>query len=154
MPKRSTATVIAVLLLVIVGIQAVPYGRNHTNPPVRLEPPWDGERTRELAVRACFDCHSNETVWPWYTNVAPVSWWISGGVEEGREALNFSEWDRVQEEAHEAAEVVLEGEMPPNSYVLLHPEAALDPAELLDLAEGLRAAVGVGGRGESRDADD
>ena len=61
--------VIALLLL----IQLVPYGRNHANPPVRQEPAWDSPQTRELAVRACYDCHSNQTAWPWYTNVAPIS---------------------------------------------------------------------------------
>jgi hypothetical protein len=52
-------------------IQVVPYGRSHTNPPVQSEPKWDSPQTRALAVRACYDCHSNETTWPWYTNVAP-----------------------------------------------------------------------------------
>src|SRR5690349_11025724 len=65
-------------LLAITGlfllIQAVPYGRAHTNPPVVSEPHWDSPRTRELAKRACFDCHSNETRWPWYSHVAPMSW--------------------------------------------------------------------------------
>ena len=63
-------------VIVIVGflaIQLVPYGRTHTNPPVTAEPAWDSPQTRALAVRACFDCHSNETVWPWYTSIAPIS---------------------------------------------------------------------------------
>ena len=55
-------------------IQLVRFGRNHTNPPVAQEPSWDSTETRALAERACFDCHSNETVWPWYSNIAPVSW--------------------------------------------------------------------------------
>ena len=65
-------------LLAVVGlfvlIQLAPFGRNHTNPPVVQEPSWDSAETRALAKRACFDCHSNETVWPWYSNIAPVSW--------------------------------------------------------------------------------
>ena len=67
------------LVVVIVGfliIQVVPYGRNHTNPPVEQEPAWDSPQTRSLAERACFVCHSNETTLPWYRNVAPVSWLV------------------------------------------------------------------------------
>ena len=68
--------VILIVLIVAVGgfllIQFVPFGRDHTNPPVVQEPKWDSPATRELAKRACFDCHSNETVWPWYSNIAPA----------------------------------------------------------------------------------
>jgi hypothetical protein len=63
--------------------QAIPYGRGHSNPPVTKEPAWDSSRTRELAKRACFDCHSNETTWPWYSNVAPESWLIQRDVDAG-----------------------------------------------------------------------
>jgi hypothetical protein len=79
--------------LVVLGvlIQFVPYGHDHTNPPVMQEPQWDTMQTRPLAKRACFDCHSNETVWPWYSNIAPASWLIYRDVAEGREHFNFSE---------------------------------------------------------------
>ena len=63
--------ILAVVALALL-IQLVPYGRAHTNPPVVAEPNWDSPQTRELAVRACFDCHSNETTWPWYSNIAPI----------------------------------------------------------------------------------
>ena len=96
--------------LVVLGIfaliQAVPYGRSHTNPPVTAEAPWDSARTRELAVRACYDCHSNETTWPWYSNVAPMSWLVQRDVDEGRGVLNFSEWDQPQAEAEVVQSVV------------------------------------------------
>src|SRR5687767_12746271 len=62
-------------------LQLVPYGQAHTNPPIIAEPLWDSPRTRELARRACFDCHSNETRWPWYANVAPFSWVMQNHVE-------------------------------------------------------------------------
>ncbi|NVB82954.1 MAG: cytochrome C, partial [Kofleriaceae bacterium] len=65
-------------------MQLVPYGRARSNPPVASEPAWDSPRTRELAVRACFDCHSNETKWPWYARVAPMSWVLERDVEIGR----------------------------------------------------------------------
>ncbi|HEU5321850.1 MAG TPA: heme-binding domain-containing protein, partial [Methylomirabilota bacterium] len=102
--------------LALAAIQLVPYGRDHTNPPVTREPGWDRPQTRALAVRACFDCHSNQTVWPWYSSLAPVSWLLQRDVDEGRRALNFSEWDRRQGEAHESAKTVRKGEMPPWFY--------------------------------------
>src|SRR5687768_3027163 len=69
---------------VLAAVQLVPYGRDHTNPPVRQEPAWDRPQTRALVARACFDCHSNETTWPWYSHIAPVSWLIQRDVVEGR----------------------------------------------------------------------
>jgi hypothetical protein len=129
---------LAGLLLVI---QLVPYGRDHSNPPVVQEPDWDRPRTRELAVRACFDCHSNETRWPWYSHVAPVSWLLQWDVDEGRRIVNFSEWHRPYEEASESAETVIEGEMPPWYYVILHPPAKLTAEEKSDLVRGLTATL-------------
>ncbi len=131
--------------IVVVGLlavaQAVPYGRSHDNPPVLAEPQWDSPRTRDLAVRACFDCHSNQTTWPWYSNVAPVSWLVQSDVDGGRDRLNFSEWNRPQE-ASEAAEIVQEGEMPPFQYKILHGSARLSDREKAELVAGLRATFG------------
>lgn len=133
------------LLVMVVGgllvIQLVPYGRVHDNPPVVAEPSWDSAVTRELAVRACFDCHSNDTVWPWYSNVAPMSWMVQLDVHEGREHLNYSEWDRPQE-GDESAETVREDSMPPGYYTLIHPDARLTDAELAELVAGLEATFG------------
>ena len=131
------------LLVLLLAAQLVPYGRRHTNPSVRVEPRWDSPAaTRALAVRACYDCHSNETVWPWYSHVAPVSWLAQLDVEEGRRKLNFSEWDRPQKEAHESAETVRTGEMPPWFYLPIHPDARLTPAETQALIAGLEATLG------------
>jgi hypothetical protein len=131
------------LVLLLLLIQLVPYGRDHTNPPVSQEPPWDSPQTRELAMRACQDCHSNETIWPWYSNIAPVSWLVQRDVEEGRQKLNFSEWDRPQgREVDEAAETVQRGEMPPWYFLLPHPEARLTQAEEQLLIQGLEATFG------------
>ena len=132
-----------VVVILILAIQLAPYGRNHSNPPVRSEPAWDRPETRELARRACFDCHSNETVWPRYAQIAPMSWLIQHDVVEGRRALNFSEWQRPQEEAGEAAKSVREREMPPWMYTLLHPEARLSPEERSTLIHGLEATIGT-----------
>jgi mono/diheme cytochrome c family protein len=136
-------------------INAVPYGRDHGNPPVRVEPAWDSPQTRELAARACLDCHGNETVWPWYSNIAPLSWFIQNHVDGGRDNLNFSEWDLPQEEAREAAESVREGEMPPGNYVWLHPQAKLSTSERAALARGLEATIGPSDEGkDGRDEDE
>jgi len=130
-----------VLVVALLVAQVVPYGRTHGNPDVRLEPVWVDARTRDLAVAACFDCHSNETRWPWYTDIAPLSWWITNHVDEGRAVLDFSEWDRHRQEIRELGETIREGEMPPFSYVILHPGARLTEAEKEDLSAGLTATV-------------
>lgn len=132
----------AVVLLVLFGIiQLVPYGRGHTNPPVTQEVEWSSPRTRDLAVGACYDCHSNLTEWPWYSQVAPVSWLVYSDVREGREKLNFSEWDRPQEEADEIAEAVRGGSMPPLQYKPLHPAGRLSDAERDELARGIEQSL-------------
>ena len=132
------------IVLVFVGIQFVPYGRDHVNPPIGAEPPWDSPDTRTLAKQACFDCHSNETEWPPYSRVAPVSWLVHRDVTEGRAAVNFSEWQRPQEEATEAAKEVLEGEMPPRPYQLMHAHARLSAVDRDRLARGLERTLGGG----------
>lgn len=140
--RRWLRRSILALVIALLAIQLVPYGRDHHNPPPVREPEWDRAETRELARRACFDCHSHETRWPWYASVAPVSWLVQRDVDEGRRELNFSRWDRPQKEAHEAAESVEKDEMPLWFYTPLHPEAKLTPAEKDDLARGLQATMG------------
>ncbi len=134
---KKLLIIIGILLLLFVGIQLIPVSRE--NPPVRLEVRWDSPQTRELAKRACFDCHSNETVWPWYAYIAPISFGISDHVMEGREKLNFSEWDKLNRDFEEAEETITEGEMPLWNYLLMHPEANLTMAEKEQLLSGLRA---------------
>jgi mono/diheme cytochrome c family protein len=143
--KKLLHRVLYTGLGVIIALQLVPYGREHTNPSARTEPKWDSPQTRELVVRACFDCHSNETRWPWYSNVAPVSWLLQHHVDEGREHLNFTEFDKPQKHAHEAAHEVEEGEMPMWSYLLLHGEAELPDEEKQALMRGLEATFGKKG---------
>jgi mono/diheme cytochrome c family protein len=131
-----------VIALALALVQLVPYGRDHTNPAVTREVKWDSARTRELAVGACYDCHSNLTEWPWYSSVAPVSWLVYSDVREGREKLNFSQWDRAQgEEGDEVAEVVREGSMPPLQYKPLHPAGRLSEAERDELARGIERTL-------------
>lgn len=122
-----------------VAIQFVSVDR--TNPAVTREIRWDAEATRDLARGACYDCHSNETAWPWYARVAPASWLVAADVNEGRAHLNFSTWDQPNEDAEEIIEMVLEGRMPLKKYSLMHPEARLDDAARSTLVEGLRATL-------------
>ena len=141
---RMIANVLIGLVVLLLLIQLVPYGRNHTNPPVIKEPNWDSPETRALAQTACFDCHSNETVWPWYTNIAPASWLVQRDVEEGRSHLNFSEWGtsrRRGEEADEIDKALNSGEMPPLQYTLIHANARLTAAEREQLLRGLQATL-------------
>lgn len=138
------------LIVAFVAIQFVPYGRDHNNPSVTAEPVWDSADTRALAKRACFDCHSNETEWPVYSNVAPASWLVQHDVSEGRAALNFSEWQRRQEEAQEAADEVREGEMPLRMYQFMHGHARLTAVDRERLARGLERTIGLAKKDAAR----
>jgi len=137
--RRILRLVLLSLIGLLVLIQFVPYGRDHTDPPVTAEPAWNSPRTRAIVGESCFDCHSNRTAWPWYTNVAPMSWLVQRDVDGGRDALNFTQWDQPQAEVDEVFEVIREGEMPPSTYTIIHWGAKLDDAERRELSEGLRA---------------
>ncbi len=130
----------AVVLFAI--LQFVPYGRSHINPSVIQEPQWSSVNTRDLVKRACFDCHSNETVWPWYSNIAPISWLVQHDVNEGREKLNFSDITHGEQEWDDIEKVLRTGEMPPRIYILQHPEARLNSEETQALIDGLRRTTG------------
>jgi Haem-binding domain len=127
------------LLAVAVLLQLVPYGRDHTNPPVTRDAPWPDGRARELATAACYDCHSNQTRWPPQSFVAPFSWLLARDVSQGRGALNFSTWDDDDGEADDAADAVADAEMPPRRYLFVHPDAALNEAERQVVVEALEA---------------
>jgi len=135
--------VIPGLIGLLILIQLVPYGHDYTNPPTLSEPAWDTPQTRTLFMRACGDCHSNETDWPWYSRIAPVSWLVAHDVDEGREHLNISAWGKQKKnKGNEAAEALEEGEMPPLIYLPPHPAAWLDDAETKTLIAGLKATFG------------
>ena len=155
MIRRVVLLGAALMVVALLAIQLVPYGRDHTNPPVTGEPPWDSAATRATAVTACFDCHSNETRWPWYSNIAPISWRLQQHVDEGREKLNFSEWGTGEQESDDIVDVVREGEMPPWDYLLLHPEARLSAEAQQAFLDGLARTFGGGegteGGGEGDD---
>ncbi|WP_298407073.1 heme-binding domain-containing protein [uncultured Chloroflexus sp.] len=138
---RNVAMALAVLF---VAIQAVPVWAWQTNPPVTGDVAWTTPEAASIARRACYDCHSNETVWPWYSKIAPASWLITYDVIKGRSELNFSQPLREPHElAQEIAEVVRSGEMPPRQYLLLHPEAKLTPQEVQALVAGTPGGAGL-----------
>ena len=154
--KKLALIVGSTVLVLGLLIQLVPYGRSHSNPPTTAEPGWDSPATRAVVKRACFDCHSNETRWPWYASVAPSSWMLEKHVVEGRDELNFSEWQRGQdledlEDLEELEELVRSEEMPPWSYRVLHPEARLTAEEQTQLINGLRRSLGARGSRSERD---
>ena len=136
-----------------IAIQLVPVSR--TNPPVQGEFRGSTEVVPVLR-RACYDCHSNETVWPWYSRVAPLSWIIAHDVNEGRAVLNFSTWDQLSaakqaEAIKESWEEIAEGKMPTWYYVALHPEARLSAND----QSVLRAWSGsLAGKEEGENDDD
>ena len=113
-------------------IQIIPVDR--TNPPVEEVMPAPAE-VQAVLDRVCADCHSNNSVWPWYSRIAPISWLVAHDVEEGRAELNFSTWNAYDaEERAEALEHIweetAEGEMPPPYYTLMHAQAALSDADI------------------------
>lgn len=95
---------------------------------------------------ACYDCHSNETIYPWYANVAPVSWLVNHDVEEGRDELNFSTWadyplKRKNHKLEEVIELIEEGEMPMPVYKITHPEARLTEEEVKLVIDWARSSM-------------
>jgi hypothetical protein len=125
-------------LVIFAVLQVLPLGRDHTNPPITGEPVWITRNAEVIARASCFDCHSNETRWPWYTDVIPWSWLTENDVEQGRAQLNFSEWDRPQPGLATADDTVVDDSMAPWRYLLLHPDARLDDDEKAQLVRALR----------------
>ena len=128
--------------------------------PERTPPPTDVSRTIQAQIgtasglaavldRACSDCHSNRTVWPWYTQIAPVSWAMAYGVKEGRKAVNFSDWATYQPEVPRmllvaSCQDAKNGKMP-GSYTLLHPEMRLSSQDVETICEAARPAEAAAG---------
>jgi hypothetical protein len=153
---RWTALGAGVLFLLI---QLVPYGWRHPNPPVTQDAPWPDAESAAIARESCYSCHSNETDWPLYSYVAPMSWLVRRDVEAGRDELNFSTWDRDDGEADDAIETILDGSMPPDRYTIIHRGARLSDEEAQRLVDALavldqRRDGGGGDGGSGRDGGD
>jgi len=125
--RKLLSYFIICLLAAFLIIQFVPVKMN--NPDVTYDIPTT-PAVKSVLRRACYECHSNQTMWPWYSKIAPVSWMISSDIIKGRKALNYSEWDRYTnsekiKQIRESWEEVSEGEMPPYIYIKMHPESKL-----------------------------
>jgi hypothetical protein len=132
--RKLIRYILAGLLVIAVAIQF--YRPEHLNPPIDSTREISGmpPDVRGALDRACFDCHSNRTFWPWYSEVAPVSWLVAADVRQGRRHLNFSEWQGYPIGKQIAKLDDLIGEidkesMPPGQYLLMHREARLSPEE-------------------------
>ncbi len=131
--KLRLKYVLPALVLIALAIQLIPVDRS--NPAVVSD--FDGPaEVMQILRRSCYDCHSNEVEWPWYSHVAPVSWLVAHDVEEARDELNFSDWPRFAGDEHVLKHIskeVEEGEMPLPVYLLAHPDAKVSAEELATL---------------------
>lgn len=130
------AKILAAAVAILVLIQLIPLDRD--NPPVIQDVAAPSE-VDAILRRACYDCHSNETEWPWYSHVAPVSFLVVHDVHEGREHLNFSDWEHSRKDVDEILEEVEEGEMPMKIYLITHPNAALSDADLATIRSWVKS---------------
>ena len=130
--RKICNSILGLLAVGLVGIQFIPVVRS--NPPILAEIEAS-EEVLTIFRRACYDCHSNETIWPWYSYVAPVSWLVESDVKVGRGNVNFSEWNEYSQKLqnlkrYKIGEEVDEGEMPLWYYLPLHSEAKLSQADI------------------------
>jgi hypothetical protein len=149
-PREARTAVVAGIAVVLVGfglMQAVPYGRDHSNPPVTGEPTWHDEATRTLMVRACFQCHSSEVDYPWYADIAPTSWAVQHHIDEARGKVNYSQFATDPGDANETIEVIRDGSMPPAYFTRFgnNATANLTDEEKAQLIAGLEKTPGMSG---------
>jgi hypothetical protein len=150
--KKPALAALLVLASAALAVQLVPLERiNLFLPPSPLSPPSTGDiaappQIEALLARACYDCHSNRTKWPWYSRVAPVSWLVVRDVALGRKELNFSEWRSYYPQTQRRklqwmGRVLRERSMPPWAYRLMHPGARLNGAERAMLDRWIDAGI-------------
>jgi hypothetical protein len=125
------------IIIALVGMQFVrpekittsDIGPDHLTKKVQVP-----ANVESILKRSCYDCHSNHTVWPWYSNIAPVSWLVAGDVNDGRKKMNFSEWGKLsatkqEKKLTDICDEVTEGGMPLPKYLIIHKDAALTQAD-------------------------
>lgn len=140
--KKKLQIILMVLGVIMLGIQFIPTTRD--NPPVTGEVDAPAE-VKVILMNSCYDCHSNETTWPWYSHVAPVSWLVSRDVRKGRRNVNFSTWQSLNQKDRikilgEIREEVEEGGMPLPIYTLMHSGATLSDEQKALIILWTRAA--------------
>jgi hypothetical protein len=140
--RRVVTIAIGAVLVFLAVAQLFPVDRD--NPPIAADlaaPP----AIKGLLRSSCYNCHSNETRWPAYARVAPVSWLVASDVHQGRRELNFSDWGllasrRQRKELQESRKEILDGDMPPLLYRVLHPEARMSAQQRQRVLEWLETA--------------
>lgn len=146
--SRQLKIIVSALVVVVVGflvIQIIPVGsilpglRFPGNPPARQQFQWDSPQTEQLMKAACYDCHSNETRYPWYATIAPVSWLVNHDINEGRDSLNFSTLAKENVDVNDIVDHIQSGDMPKSIYLPMHPEARLTDEQKAQLIAGIRA---------------
>ena len=145
--RKTVLIVVGVLVVLFVVFQIIPWGNlvpafARTNPPVERQIQWDSPQTEQLMRTACYDCHSNETTWPWYAQIAPISWLVAHDVNEGRRRFNLSADPHRAGIRRDDPNKFERGSMPPRIYTILHPDAILSDQQKADLIAGLRATFG------------
>ena len=136
----KTRKILVPVVLILGIIQFIPYDRKTDSTAASAKFTTDNIEVENILNKACMDCHSNETQYPWYASVTPINYWLDGHIEEGNEHLNFSEWNLYPLEdqkhvAEEIVEVVEKKEMPMLFYWLVHWDAKLTDAERETLVE-------------------
>ncbi len=146
MSRRTVILGVVALIALVVLVELIPWGNfipafAETNPPVQTSIQWDSPTTEQLVRTACYDCHSNETVWPWYAHLTPISWLLAHDVNEGRQNLNFSTRSADQIDPNQLIEQIRRGSMPKSIYLTLHPGANLSADQKNELIAGLLASL-------------
>lgn len=136
--KRIGVYIVLAGVLFFCLIQLLPFSREHTDPPTVSEPNWPSPEARAQVKEHCFQCHSNETNWTWYSNIAPASWLIEYDVIAARERLNFSDWKNHPEDLDEILIAINEGEMPPFQYWIFHPSSHMNEQQKRELANTMK----------------
>jgi hypothetical protein len=139
--KKLVWRLLGAAVILFLLIQLIPFGHDHTNPPTVSEPAWSSPEARTLVKEHCFQCHSNETEWPWYSNIAPGSWLIAMDVIEARDEFNFSDWNNNPGELDEMVEKIQEGDMPPIQYWLFHPSSKMNDQQKQELIDTLQSSL-------------
>jgi len=147
--SRIRKIILGIVIVIIIGfiaLQLVPIASIYPpsaapgNPPVTYNIKWDSAQTEQLARAACFDCHSNETRYPWYSSLAPVSWMVNEDINKGRQKMNFSTGREL--EGDEMIEQIQREKMPMDVYLSMHSEANLTAAQKQQLMNGFQATFG------------
>ena len=155
--RKTFSKILLGLLVLFIGIQFIRPDRSNpaTDPSLSLAAVSAPDvRVTDILQRSCYDCHSNESRWPWYSQIAPISWTVAHDVEEGREHLNFSTWGNypVDEKLHlleELCEEIEKGKMPMGNYLLVHPDADLSEEEKVLLCQwAAKETAALGGKKE------